>query len=71
MTDLKARLISLEDIIQKRDELQDELSKTYKGSPKTFSKAYVTAQKSLQINEELTFSNEEIDKFLPTPLGKK
>jgi hypothetical protein len=71
LTDLKARLISLENIIVKRDELQDELSKTYKGSPRTFSNAYVTAQKALQINEELTFSDEEIDNFLPTPLRKK
>jgi hypothetical protein len=71
LTDLKARLVSLEDILKKRDELQDELSKTYKGSPRTFSKAYMTAQKALQINEELTFSDEEIDNFLPTPLRKK
>lgn len=70
LTDLKARLISLENIISKRDELQDELSKTYKGSPRTFSKAYLTAQKALQINEELTFSDDEIDNFLPTPLRK-
>ena len=71
LTDLKARVISLEDIIIKRNELQDELSKTYKGSPRTFSKAYMTAQKALQKNEELTFSDEEIDNFLPTPLRKK
>lgn len=71
LTDLKAGLISLEDIIKKRNELQDELSKTYKGSPRTFSKAYVNAQKALKINEELTFSDEEIDNFLPTPLRKK
>lgn len=71
LTDLKARIISIENIILKRDELQDELSKTYKGSPRTFSKAYVTAQKALQKNEELTFSDEEIDSFLPTSLRKK
>ncbi len=47
------------------------LSKTYKGSPRTYSKAYSVAQKALQINEELTFSDEEIDNFLPTPLRKK
>ncbi len=71
LTDLKARLISTNDIIVKRDELQEELSKTYKGSPRTYSKAYSVAQKALQINEELTFSDEEIDNFLPTPLRKK
>lgn len=71
ITDLKSRLISLENVIIKRDELLDELSKTYKGSPRTFGKAYTTAQKALQLNDELTFSDDEIDKFLPTPLRKK
>lgn len=71
LTDIKARLVKVEEVILKRDELQDELSKTYKGSPRTFSKAYMTAQKALQINEELTFSDDEIDKFLPSTLRKK
>jgi hypothetical protein len=71
LTDLKARLVSLDNIVKKRDELQAELSKTYKGSPRTFSKAYIKAQKALQNNKELTFSDEEIDNFLPTPLRKK
>ena len=71
LTDVKANLITSAEIIAKRDELQDSLSKTYKGSPRTFSKAYSTAQKALQKNEELTFSDNEIDNFLPTPLRKK
>lgn len=71
LTDLRARIITVDEIIAKRDELQDELSKTYKGSPRTFSKAYVAAQKALKINEELTFSDNEIDNFLPMPLRKK
>jgi hypothetical protein len=70
LTDLKARLISIPDITVKRDQLQEELSKTYKGSPRTFSEAYKVAQKALQINDELTFSDAEIDKFLPLPLRK-
>ena len=70
ITDLKARLITTKEIIEKREELQEELSKTYKGSPRTFSKAYTTAQKALQINDELTFSDNEIDKFLPATLRK-
>ncbi|QZK99432.1 SLATT domain-containing protein [Flavobacterium psychrophilum] len=71
LTDLKAEIITIEEITTKRDELQDELSKTYKGSPRTFSKAYITAQKALQVNDELTFSDDEIDKFLPLTLRKK
>lgn len=71
ITDVKANIITIQEVVTKRDELLDELSKTYKGSPRTFSKAYREAQKSLQINEELTFSDEEIDKFLPRNLRKK
>lgn len=70
LTDLRAGLLSAGQIISRRDEIQEELSKTYKGSPRTFSKAYSSAQKALQINEELTFSDEEIDKFLPQSLRK-
>jgi hypothetical protein len=71
LTDLRAELITLEALIKKRDELLEELSKTYKGSPRTFSKAYKEAQRALQLNDELTFSDEEIDKFLPNSLRKK
>ena len=70
LTDLKARLISTTDIITKRDELQAELSKTYKGSPRTFSQAYSKAQTALQKNEDLTFSDKEINNFLPATLRK-
>lgn len=71
LTDVKAGLISTEDVIKRREELQEDLSKTYKGSPRTFSRAYLKAQKALQKDEELTFSDEEIDNFLPRPLRKK
>ncbi len=71
LTDLKADLLNPLDLTEKRNELQDDLSKTYKGSPRTFSKAYREAQKALQLNDELTFSDEEIDKFLPNKLRKK
>lgn len=71
ITDLNANLITVKDVIEKRDELHEELSKTYKGSPRTFSKAYSSAQKALQINDELTFSDDEINNFLPKILRKK
>lgn len=70
LTDMRANLLTTEIIVQKRDELQEDLSKTYKGSPRTFSKAYKDAQKALQDNEELTFSDKEIDNFLPFNLRK-
>jgi hypothetical protein len=71
LTDLKANLLTTSEIITKRDELLEELGKTYKGSPRTFFKAYSKAQIALKENEELTFSDEEIDKFLPKILKKK
>ncbi len=70
LTDLKAGLVTPEEVLHKRDELLEKLSKTYKGSPRTFSKAYKAAQDALKINEELTFNDDEIDNFLPSQLRK-
>lgn len=49
-----------------RDELQKKLASVHKGCPRTNVKAYSQAQKALKENEESTFSDEEIDKLLPT-----
>lgn len=71
LTDIRAGNISIEEMLKKRDKLQNELHNIYKGSPRTISKAYNKATKALKINEEMTFSDEEIDKFLPKELRKK
>jgi hypothetical protein len=55
----------------KRDELNKRLVNTYRGAPKTINKAYQIASKALKENEEFTFSDEEIDKFLPESLRRK
>lgn len=70
LTDIKANNIDMEKIQQKRDELQGELSNIYTGSPRTNSKAYIQASAALQKNEEFTFSDDEIDMFLPKNLRK-
>lgn len=70
ITDMKAGIVSAEEIIEKRDELQEKLGGIYKGNPRTISKAYNQATKALKVNEELTFSDEEIDLFLPKELRK-
>jgi hypothetical protein len=70
ITDLKSRLLTIEEIVVKRDEYQDKLSMTYSGSPRTNSKAYKLASEALQKKEELTFRDEEIDAFLPKQLRK-
>lgn len=68
ITDLKYK--SNEEIIHKRDDLQRRLSEIYIGSPRTNFKAYNQARAALIENEELTFSDKEIDDFLPQKLRK-
>lgn len=70
LTDIKASQLSINQIINQRDELQKRLVNIYSGSPRTNSKAYKEASKALKLNEELTFSDEEIDAFLPKELRK-
>ncbi|MCK9580536.1 MAG: SLATT domain-containing protein [Methanoregula sp.] len=71
MADLLTQKISDETIISRRDNLTEELKMIYKFAPITSTKAYRKAQKALKINEELTFSDEEIDQFLPQELKSK
>ena len=70
IVDLKIENVSIEDIQQRRDQLQTELTIIYKQSPRTLSKAYKEATKALKLNEEMTFTDEEIDCFLPNELRK-
>lgn len=70
LTDIKAEQLSVDQIINQRDELQKRLHNIYSGSPRTTSKAYQQASKSLKVNEEMTFSDQEIDAFLPRKLRK-
>ena len=51
-----------------RDKLLREANIVYRFAPTTSSKAYKKASQALKINEELTFSNSEIDQFLPDEL---
>jgi hypothetical protein len=68
LTDFNAGILPIEEIVRRRDQLHEKLTLTYKGSPRTFSKAYRDAQSALQLQDELTFSDAEIDKLLPGPL---
>lgn len=70
LTDMRTEGIVIENIIIRRDKLHADLHKIYKGSPRTISKAYAEASKALKEMDELTFSNQEIDKFLPEKLRK-
>lgn len=62
--------VDIEEIKKRRDELQNRLKEIYKCSPRTISRAYSDATKALKECEEMTFSDEEIDKFLPENLHR-
>jgi hypothetical protein len=55
---------------ERRDRLQGQLATIYKGAPHTDGKAYKEAQVALKSNEEYTFSDDEIDAFLPLHLRR-
>jgi hypothetical protein len=70
ITDLKMGERPIEHLQEARDRLLTNLHAIYQASPPTLDEAYARAQKALQVDEELTFSDEEIDVFLPKPLRK-
>ncbi|HTK22494.1 MAG TPA: SLATT domain-containing protein [Mucilaginibacter sp.] len=70
LTDLRTGNLSPDTIIKRRDNLQNELFNTYKGAPRTITAAYKEATKGLNFNEELTFSDDEINNILPKDLRR-
>lgn len=68
MADIIKGKLSDELIMSKRDQLIEELKLIYKFAPQTNSKAYERARIALKIKEELTFSDDELDQFLPNEL---
>lgn len=70
LVDIKIGNVAIEDVQHRRDELNSELVKIYKSAPKTTNKAYQIASKALKDKEEFTFTDEEIDKFLPENLKR-
>ena len=70
LVDIYNSSITDEEIISKRDSLQKRLGEIYKTSPRTTSSGYNKASKALQEKEELTFSDRELDRLLPTYIRK-
>jgi hypothetical protein len=70
LTDLKSGAIDDQQAMARRDALQGQLATIYKSVPQTDGKAYGRAQKALKQDEDLTFSDAEIDAFLPNSLKK-
>lgn len=70
IVDLRIGKESLETVRARRDATLDDLHGVYSGAPSTTYAAYRKAQKALQQQEEMTFSDAEIDAFLPKELKK-
>jgi len=70
LTDLRLGSLSLDEVATKRDELMHHLQEVQQGAPTTTPKAYMRAQKALKHQEDLTFSDAEINAFLPGPLKR-
>lgn len=68
IVDLQSRTITVDEGRVQRDRLQQEALEIYGDAPRTTPKAYAHAQKALQENEDLTFSEREIDLLLPAEL---
>jgi len=70
LTDMNIKKLSIDEIIEKRDNLQKDLFGIYNGAPRSINKAYLEATKALKIKEEMTFTDTEIDSLLPKELRK-
>ena len=71
LVDIKTDTLSVDEIKNKRDKLQETLNLAYEKGPRTNTKAYKKASKALKINEDMTLHEEEIDLFLPDSLKRK
>lgn len=70
ITDIKAGVLTNIDIKESRDSIHRDLLQVYEKAPRTSNKAYSLASRALKQMEELTFSDEEIDKLLPKVLRR-
>lgn len=70
ITDLRMGKRALKEIEDDRDKLLTRLHAVYGGAPNTTYPAYRKAQDALQKSEDMTFTDDEIDAFLPKSLKK-
>lgn len=71
ITDLRVGKESVEKINARRDAILEDLPAVYSGAPSTTFAAYKKAQEALQQHKDMTFSDAEIDAFLPKELRKE
>lgn len=70
LTDLRVGMVSIEKLMARRDAILEELYSVYSGAPSTTYRAYQKAREALQQSEDMTFSDAEIDAFLPSELTR-
>lgn len=63
-------ILNVDEIMVKRNELQERTAEVYSNSPRTDSKSYKAAQKALKTEKEQTFSEKEIDVMLPNSIRR-
>jgi hypothetical protein len=70
LVDLAMREKPLEALQKQRDQLIEQLHAVYSGVPSTIYQAYKKAQVALRKYEDMTFTDAEIDAFLPKELKR-
>jgi len=70
LVDLAMKEKPLEALQKQRDQLVEQLHSIYGSTPSTTGPAYRKAQDALQKLEDMTFSDAEIDAFLPKELKR-
>lgn len=70
LVDLRIKEKPLESLQKRRDELVEQLHSVYSGAPSNTFQAYKRAQDALKKFEDMTFSDAEIDAFLPQELKR-
>jgi hypothetical protein len=76
IADIKANNLTIDQIKARRDVLQESLNLIYQNAPRTNYQAYERASQAINENgqlntgEEMTFSDKEIDRFLPHDLRR-
>jgi hypothetical protein len=70
ITDLAMEKKPIKAISEERDRLVEQLHSVYAGAPSTTFQGYRKAQDALKKCEDMTFSDEEIDAFLPKELKR-
>lgn len=68
LVDLMEGTLPPKELRARRDKLVEGLDVIYSQAPSTTPRAYRRAQEALKVKQDMTFSDEEIDRFLPSAM---